>query len=101
MTASGMSDEDIREMARARVSFRIHAMVYVAVNLLLVVIWWLGSGRGPPTLADDSAAYFWPIWSMLGWGIGLAFHGFGAYGSFNKWQRREEEKLRAEHGRQP
>lgn len=100
MTA-GPSDDDIRRIAQARVSFRVHAMVYVAVNLLLLVIWWLTADGRPPTLVDDSAAYFWPMWPMLGWGIGLAFHGFGAYGSFHDWQRREEEKLRARYGRQP
>jgi 2TM domain-containing protein len=42
--------------------------IYLVVNLLLVVIWAL-SGVGQ----------FWPIWAMLGWGIGLAFHGWSVY----------------------
>jgi hypothetical protein len=33
---------------------------FVAVNLLLIVIW-----------AATGAGYFWPIWPLLGWGIGL------------------------------
>jgi uncharacterized protein DUF1707/2TM domain-containing protein len=33
---------------------------YVAVNLMLIVIW-----------AVTGAGYFWPIWPLLGWGIGL------------------------------
>jgi class 3 adenylate cyclase len=47
-----------------RQSFRIHLAVYTSVNLLLVAIWAAGGG-----------GYFWPIWPILGWGIGLACHG--------------------------
>ena len=37
---------------------------FLAVNLMLVVIW-----------AATGAGYFWPIWPILGWGIGLLPHG--------------------------
>ena len=33
---------------------------FVAVNLVLIVVW-----------AASGAGYFWPIWPMLGWGLGL------------------------------
>jgi hypothetical protein len=33
---------------------------FVAVNLMLIVIW-----------AATGAGYFWPIWPLLGWGLGL------------------------------
>ena len=45
-------------------SFKIHATIYVSVNLLLIGIW-----------AASGGGYFWPIWPILGWGIGLACHG--------------------------
>jgi hypothetical protein len=48
---------------RAKRAFGLHAMVYVAVNLFLIVVWAL-TGRGD----------FWPIWPVLGWGVGLAVH---------------------------
>lgn len=48
---------------RAKQALRIHLVVYLAVNTLLVAIW-----------AITSPGYFWPIWPMLGWGIGLAAH---------------------------
>src|SRR3954451_13515346 len=44
-----------------RQSVRIHLAVYVAVNLFLVAIWAITGG-----------GYFWPIWPILGWGLGLA-----------------------------
>ena len=37
-----------------------HERAYVATMLLLVAIW-----------ALTGAGYFWPIWPMLGWGIGV------------------------------
>ncbi|MFN2617801.1 MAG: DUF1707 domain-containing protein [Thermoleophilaceae bacterium] len=40
---------------------RVHLQVFVMVQLLLVCIWAL-TGMG----------YFWPVWPLLGWGIGLA-----------------------------
>jgi hypothetical protein len=45
--------------------FRTHAITYGLVMAMLVAIWLLTSPGG----------YFWPIWPMLGWGIGLAAHG--------------------------
>ncbi len=49
--------------------FRNHALVYSAVNILLVVIW-----------AASGAGSFWPIWVIAGWGIGLAAHAWQIYG---------------------
>jgi len=49
-------------------SFRAHAISYVLVMCLLVAIWALTSRGG----------YFWPVWPMLGWGIGLVAHGLTA-----------------------
>jgi hypothetical protein len=47
-----------------RDDFDEHLRSYLAVMALLVVIWAL-TGMG----------YFWPVWPMLGWGIGLVSHG--------------------------
>ena len=49
------------ERIEAKRAFGRHARIYVAVNFLLVAIW-----------AITSRKYFWPIWPMLGWGVGLA-----------------------------
>jgi hypothetical protein len=48
-----------------RRSLRAHAMSYLLVMGMLVVIW---------LLTSPEHAYFWPIWPMMGWGIGLAAH---------------------------
>lgn len=50
-------------------SFAHHLRAYVAVNLVLVAIWALTDREGV-----DGGDEFWPIWVILGWGIGLYFH---------------------------
>jgi DUF1707 SHOCT-like domain/2TM domain len=55
--------------ARRRQAFYRSLATYLAVNALLVGIW-LFSGRG----------YFWPIWVMLGWGVGIVAQGVWALG---------------------
>ncbi len=54
--------------SRRRGEFRTHLAVYVLVNAMLIVIW-----------AVTSAGSFWPIFPMLGWGVGLALHAWEAY----------------------
>ncbi len=44
-------------------SVRIHATIYVVVNVMLIAIW-----------AATGGGYFWPIWPLMGWGIGLGCH---------------------------
>ncbi len=73
LEGTGMTDQnDKREAAikrvKARRGFRIHLAIYLVVNALLVVVW-----------AMSGAGYFWPIFAMLGWGIGLVFHGWSVY----------------------
>ncbi len=64
--------EDQRQRAIRRIQakrgFWAHFTIYLAVNALLVLIWAMTSG-----------AYFWPIWPMLGWGIGVAAHAVSVY----------------------
>lgn len=63
-------DNELWIIAKRRAAFKISAFSYVTVNAMLVAIWYFTSGPG---------SYFWPIWSMLGWGIGVATQYFHAY----------------------
>jgi class 3 adenylate cyclase len=45
-------------------SFLIHLRVFILVNVMLIAIW-----------AASGGGYFWPVWPILGWGIGLGSHG--------------------------
>lgn len=67
------SEEDLRKEALSSIkrkrAFRQTAITYVLVNALLIVIW-----------AVSGAGFFWPAFVIGGWGIGLAFQGWDAYG---------------------
>src|SRR3954447_252378 len=52
-----------RRRGALETSVRIHLTVYLIVNALLIGIW-----------AATGGGYFWPIWPILGWGIGLGCH---------------------------
>jgi hypothetical protein len=67
------TEEQLRETAikrlKKRRDFRNHVVTYVIINAFLVIVWYF-TGRG----------YFWPMWVMIGWGIGLAFNAWDVYG---------------------
>ncbi len=64
--------EQRREQAIKRIKekndFKIHLVVYLTVNAMLVVIW-----------AFTGAHFFWPIFVMAFWGIGVVINGYTAY----------------------
>jgi 2TM domain len=70
-----MSDEgDLRERAIASLKkkreFGAHLLAFVLVNVFLVAIW----------AVTSDGTLFWPIFPILGWGIGLVFHAWDVYG---------------------
>lgn len=58
-------ERDERRSRHVASGFRWHLQAYVAVNLLLVAIW---------LLTDGPDVHPWPVYPVLGWGIGLYFH---------------------------
>ena len=73
-------DPVLWEIAQKRASFKTHAVTYVIVNAFLWGIWFFSGNHQNVDLEDIGWGHFpWPIWSTLGWGIGLAFHFAGAY----------------------
>ena len=91
MEATGQTDKDLRDQAverlKKRRDFRTHIIMYVLVNAFLVVIWAVTSAPG----------LFWPIFPILGWGIGVAANAWDVYGRKPISEdeiRREQERLR-------
>ncbi len=82
-----MTDERY-EKAKKRVEeikgFYSHLIVYVAVNVVLVII-----------NLVTSPGVLWFYWPLLGWGIGLFFHGMGVF-VFSKFPGKqwEEKKIK-------
>ncbi len=54
------SEKDARERVRHLREFYKHLVIYGLGNFACILIWAISGG-----------GYFWPIWVMLGWGIGL------------------------------
>lgn len=72
-----MSDESaradrLRELAikrlKKRRDFQAHLIVYVLVNAFLVAIW-----------AVTSSGFFWPVFPMAAWGIGVVMNAWDVY----------------------
>jgi hypothetical protein len=74
-----LTDAQLHELARKRVDFRNHLVVYCVIIGALWIIWFV-SGQGYP----------WPVWPMAGWGIAVLFHYLFEYRS-SKFLSEEEE----------
>jgi 2TM domain len=65
-------DDRLRQMAverlKKRSEFGAHLLAYVLVNTFFVAIW-----------AVTGAGFFWPVFPILGWGIGVAFNAWDVY----------------------
>ncbi|MCU0339708.1 MAG: 2TM domain-containing protein [Spirosomaceae bacterium] len=79
---------ELWKIAKKRAAFKSHLYVYLLVNCLLWSLWGLG------LYTQHGTRYPWPIWTTLGWGIGLASHFIGTYFYNGKSAvEREYEKL--------
>jgi hypothetical protein len=72
MTVIDAEPTDLRDRALERLAkkreFQAHLFAYLFVNAFLVAIW-----------AMTGAGFFWPVFPILGWGIGLFFHGWETF----------------------
>jgi hypothetical protein len=61
------TEDQLREQAvielRKRHELAGHVIAFVMVNTFVVIIWYV-SGAG----------FFWPVFPIFGWGIGIVFH---------------------------
>ncbi|HYF32148.1 MAG TPA: 2TM domain-containing protein [Chitinophagaceae bacterium] len=87
-------DEQLWKIARKRANFKRSLLMYIVINLFLWVIWWFSSGRD-----EGWNGFPWPIWVMLGWGIGIVMQYFDAYGRNREdMTEREYKKLKERQG---
>ena len=86
MNIDEQKDEELWQMAKARVAFKWSFVSYFMINAFLITVWFFTSGV-------DS--YFWPIWPLMGWGLGMAFQYFYAFHGNKMFNTRQEyEKLK-------
>lgn len=81
-------NEKLWKIAKKRAAFKRHLFAYIAVNGFLWCLWWINR-------KED--AHVWPLYPMLGWGIGLAFNYYDAYqGDNDSLAEKEYERLEKE-----
>jgi hypothetical protein len=71
---AGLSaDEQLRQRAvkrlRARAGFWTHLLIYLTFNTFIIVIW-----------AVTGGGFFWPVFLIVLWGIGLIANAWEAFG---------------------
>jgi hypothetical protein len=81
-------DPALWRVAQKRAAFKSHLKSYVVINGFLWLIWFFTESR------YSGAGYPWPIWSTMGWGIGLFFHFISAYVNTGNSVEREYQKLK-------
>ena len=67
------TEEEKYKIAKERVNkiigFYTHLSVYVVVNLVLFIIWFI----------NDRGGYPWFLWPLGGWGIGIVFNALSVF----------------------
>jgi len=76
-----------RKKVEAKIGFLIHLMVYMTVNTFLICINLITSNE-----------VLWSSGPLLGWGIGIFFHGLGVL-VFPKFQHLKEGWIQKEMAR--
>jgi hypothetical protein len=71
-----MNEHQVRDYIHKLRRFYTDVLIYGVVNIGLILIWALSGG-----------GYFWPVWVIIGWGIGLGVHAFslGLIPQMNAW----------------
>jgi len=60
--------EEARKQVKEIKSFYVHLFIYIVVNVFLIII-----------NLKLTPEHLWFYWTTAGWGIGLFFHGLGAF----------------------
>lgn len=81
-----LEEQQALEHVRDIKAFYSHLIVFLAVSALLIFVNW----RYTPQ-------YFWVVWAVGGWGIGLLAHASSVFEFFNvffssDWEKRQVEK---------
>lgn len=81
-----LHERELWQTAKCRAAFKRSLVAYVSVNSFLWCIYLFSGGAG---------GYPWPVWSMLGWGLGLGFQYLRAFEGADFFSTQKEyEKLK-------
>jgi 2TM domain len=82
-------DQDLWRIARKRVGFKRHFATYIVINLFLWALWWFTDHQNAEEQEYSSVP--WPIFSTIGWGIGVLMSYLNAYVFYSKRSNIEKE----------
>ncbi len=86
-------DKRLQRQAKARVAFKIHLLVFIAVMVFVwainVIVMW--------NVTPKAWYHWWALWPTLGWGLGVFLHGIATFASTGMVER-EYQKLKRKHG---
>ncbi|MCP4632514.1 MAG: 2TM domain-containing protein [candidate division Zixibacteria bacterium] len=57
-----------KERVEAKIGFYTHLSAYIVISIFLIIINY-----------STSSQYLWFKWPLIGWGIGVLFHGLGVF----------------------
>jgi hypothetical protein len=86
-------DEILWKTAQKRAAFKYHVLIYFIMNVFFWTIYYI-SLRTNTTPPQDRDMIPWPVYPMLGWGIGVLFNYVDVYKSRNSLAEKEYEKLK-------
>lgn len=78
--------EEAKKQVKKIKGFYVHLLVYIMCTGFMIYI-----------NLKYSPQYLWFLWSAFGWGIGVFFHGLGAFKAFpffgRDWEKRKIDEL--------
>jgi len=92
--ATTEADSKLMKLAKKRVrakrEFVWNLACYVLVNTFLVLIYFI---------TDGPFGYFWPIWPIMGWGLGVALHGVSVILTLSDTAAGSEDRVLEEYNK--
>jgi hypothetical protein len=89
--------QQVESRVKARHDLKMHAAVYLIVNILLWGFWFLFPRFA--TLSASDVEFFtmpWPVTVTIGWGLALAAQSLSYYFEFGGGARRREQAVQLE-----
>lgn len=86
-------DSELWKAAERRTVFKNHVLIYFIMNIIFWTIWYL-SLKNNPSAQIKIDTIPWPVWPMVGWGIGLLINYFYAYKGNKTAAEKEYQKLK-------
>ena len=72
-------DEFLWKQAKKRVGFKLHLRTFILVNAGLWLLYLVTNAGSVGNLNFTGRHFPWPLFGMIGWGIGLASHYVSVY----------------------